>query len=80
MDDSEQVPELPGGVAALREETPDLAKLGPRSGGFDKNWDPKHIPRSSRISRRGEEEIAFSGPEVSGRAVVSGATHETTGG
>lgn len=51
MDDSEQVPELPGGVAALREETPDLAKLGPRSGGFDKNWDPKHIPRSSRISR-----------------------------
>lgn len=51
MDDSEQVPELPGGVAALRGEAPDLAKLGPRSGGFEKNWDPKHIPRSSRISR-----------------------------
>lgn len=51
MDDSEQVPELPGGVAALRGEAPDLAKLGPRSGGFEKNWDRKHIPRSSRISR-----------------------------
>lgn len=39
MDDSEQVPELPGGVAALRGQ----AKLSPRSGGLEKNWDTKHV-------------------------------------
>ena len=40
-----------GVVAALRGQAPDLAKLAPRSAGFEKNWDPKHIPRSCRISR-----------------------------